>query len=70
MMALHGTVSVWLLKIDALTKLGLFFPVVRFIYVFYQTLAEQLYRDKGLLKKGFFGGSLKANRRNHSATKP
>ena len=37
------------LKIGALTKLGLFFPVVCFIRVFDQTLAEQLYRDKGLL---------------------
>ena len=32
------------------SKRGLFFPVlVCFIYVFDQTLAEQLYRDKGLL---------------------
>ena len=37
------------LKIGALTKLGLFFAVVCFIHVFDQTLAEQLYRDKGLL---------------------
>ena len=37
------------LKIGALTKLGLLFSVVCFIYVFDQTLAEQLYRDKGLL---------------------
>ena len=37
------------LKIGALTKLGLFFPVVCFIYVFDRTLAEQLYPDKGLL---------------------
>ena len=37
------------LKIGVLTKLGLFFPVVCFIYVFHQTLAEQLYHDKGLL---------------------
>ena len=36
------------LKISALTNLGLFFPVVCFIHVFGQTLAEQLYRDKGL----------------------
>ena len=36
------------LKIGAFTKLGLFFPVLCFIYVFDQTLAEQLYRDKGL----------------------
>ena len=36
------------LKIGALTKLGLFFLVVCFIHVFDQTLAEQLYRDKGL----------------------
>ena len=36
------------LKIGALTKLSLFFPVVCFIYVFEQTLAEQLYHDKGL----------------------
>ena len=34
------------LKIGALTKRGLFFPVVSFIYVLDQTLAEQLYRDK------------------------
>ena len=37
------------LKIGALTKLGLFFPVVCSIHVFDQTLAEQLDRDKGLL---------------------
>ena len=37
------------LKIGALTKLGLFFPVVCFIHVFDQTLAEKLYRDKGYL---------------------
>ena len=36
------------LKIGALSKLGLFFPMVCFIHVFDQTLAEQLYRDKGL----------------------
>ena len=35
------------LKIGALTKVGLFFSVVCFIHVFDQTLAEQLYRDKG-----------------------
>ena len=40
MMAPHG----------ALTKLGLFFPVVCFIHVFDQTLAEQLYRDKGVFE--------------------
>ena len=42
------TVVLWCvtLKIGALTKLGLFFTVVRFIHVFDQTLAEQLYRDK------------------------
>ena len=38
------------LKIGALTKLGLFFPVVCFIYVLDQTLAEQLCKGKGLLK--------------------
>ena len=38
------------LKIGARTKLGLFFAVVRFIYVFDQTLAEQLHRDKSLYK--------------------
>ena len=38
--------GLWLWK---LAKLGLFFPVVCFIHVFDQTLAEQLYRDKGLL---------------------
>ena len=32
------------LKIGALTKLGLLFPVVCFIYVFDQILAEQLYQ--------------------------
>ena len=37
------------LEIGALTKLGLFFPVLCFIRVFHQTLTEQLYRDKGLL---------------------
>ena len=47
-MALHGTL-VCDSEIGALTKLGLFFPVVCFIHVFDQTLAEQLYRDKGLL---------------------
>ena len=36
------------LKVGALTKLDLFFSVVCFIPVFDQTLAEQLYRDKGL----------------------
>ena len=36
------------LKIGALTKLCLFFPVVCFICVFVQTLLEQLYSDKGL----------------------
>ena len=48
MMALHGTWSVTLTT-GALTKLGLFFQAVCFIYVFDQTLAEQLYHDKGLL---------------------
>ena len=38
-MPLHQT-----LKIGALTKLGLSFPVVCFIPVFDRTLAEQLYR--------------------------
>ena len=37
------------LKIGALTELVLFLPVVCFVHVFEQTLAEQLYRDKGLL---------------------
>ena len=37
------------LKIGALTKLGLFLPVVCFIHVFDHTLAEQLYCDKCLL---------------------
>ena len=41
------------LKIGALTKLGLFFLVVCFIYVFDQTLAEHLYRDKGLYQHSF-----------------
>ena len=37
-------------KIGALTKLGLYFHwCVGFIYVFDQTLAEQLYRDKVFL---------------------
>ena len=44
------------LKIGVLTKLGLFFPVVCF--VFDQTLAEQLYRDKGLLANGWMVGLL------------
>ena len=48
MMALHGTL-VCDSENGALTKLGLFFPVLCFIRVFDQTLAEQLYRDKGLL---------------------
>ena len=43
MMAPHG----------ALTKLGLFFPVVCFIHVFDQALAEQLYRDHKGLYQGF-----------------
>ena len=47
MMALYSTWSVTL-KIGALTKLGLFFPVVCFIHVFDQPLAEQLYHDKGV----------------------
>ena len=34
------------LKIGALAKLGLFFPLVCFIHVFDQTLAEQLYMTK------------------------
>ena len=38
------------LKSGALTKLGLIYPVVCFIHVCDQTLAEQLYHDKGLLK--------------------
>ena len=37
------------LKIGARTKLGLLFPVVCFINVLDQTLAEQMYRDKALL---------------------
>ena len=55
---LRNNIVLWsvTLKIGALTKRGLFFPVVCFIHVFDQTLAEQLYRDKGLLigmkKKG------------------
>ena len=48
MMALHGTLVCHSMKIAAITKLGLFFPVVCFIHVFDQTLAEQLYPDKGL----------------------
>ena len=41
--------GLWLWKLVYLvTKLGLFFPLVCFIHVFDQTLAEQLYRDKGL----------------------
>ena len=47
MMALHGALVGVTLKIGALTKLGLFFPMVCSIYVFHHT-AEQLYRDKGL----------------------
>ena len=37
--------------------LGLFFPVVCFIHVFDQTLAEQLYRDKDLLTLTFIKSS-------------
>ena len=36
------------LKFGALTKLGSFFPVVYFIHVFDQNLAEKLNREKGL----------------------
>ena len=36
-------------KIGTLTKVGLVFPGLCFIHAFDQTLAEQLYRDKGLL---------------------
>ena len=39
------------LKHGALTKLGLFFPVVCFLHVFDQSLVEQLYRDKDLFSK-------------------
>ena len=38
------------LNIGALTKLGLLFPVMCFIHVFAQTLAEHLYCDKGLIR--------------------
>ena len=48
MMALHGTL-VCDSENGALTKLGLFFPVVCFIHVFDQTLVKQHYCDKGLL---------------------
>ena len=49
MMALHGPlVCDSVCEIGALTKLGLFFPMVCFICVFDETLAEQLYRE-GLL---------------------
>ena len=34
----------------ALRSLALLFTVLCFIFVFDQTLAEQLYRDKGLLR--------------------
>ena len=47
MMALDCALVGVTLKIGALTKLGLFFPMVCSIYVFHHT-AEQLYRDKGL----------------------
>ena len=44
------------LKIGALTKLGLFFPVVCFIHVFDQTLAEQLYVFSLALYLAFLAG--------------
>ena len=44
-----------ILNIGVLTKLSLFFPVVCLIRVFDQTLAEQLYRDKGLSRTQSFG---------------
>ena len=51
MMALDGALVGVTLKIGALTKLGLFFPMVCSISVFHQTLAEQVYRDtEGLLR--------------------
>ena len=37
------------LQIGALTKLGLFFPVLCFVRVFDHNLAEQLHRGKRLL---------------------
>ena len=48
MMPLHFGTLVCDSEIGALIELGLFFPVVCFIHVFDQTLAEQLYRVKGL----------------------
>ena len=49
MMALYGTLVCdsenWCTYYN---KLGSFFPVVCFVNVYDQTLAEQLYRDKGL----------------------
>ena len=48
MMALHDTLLCDSENWCTNTKLGLFFPVAHFIYVFDQTLAEQLYLDKGL----------------------
>ena len=50
MMALHDTL-VCDPETFALTKLGLFFPVVCFIPVSDLTLAEKLYRDKGLYRQ-------------------
>ena len=41
-------ISVTLIIVGTLTKLGLFFPMVCFISVFGRTSVEQLYRDKGL----------------------
>ena len=61
------------LKIGAITKLGLFFPVVCFIHVFDQTLAEQLYRDKVLFNYSseLDTNTSNANRqtKNHSHTR-
>ena len=44
LMAVHGTLVCD--SVGAITNLSLFIPVVCFIHVFDQTLAEQLYRDK------------------------
>ena len=48
MMVLHGTLVSDPENWCTYQSNGLFFPVVHFIHVFDQTLAEQLYRDKGI----------------------
>ena len=68
MMALHGTLICnsenWCTYCTYCTywctywHLLVFFPVVCFIHVFDQTLAQQLYRDKGLLLTTYWIRSL------------